>query len=347
MRDFRFPVQPPSSADAAGQDLAEADPSRNALPILVLGGSGFVGGHVVTALLGRGHPVIVGSRRPARAARRLPTEARHCERRRARFETLLDPRAWRPLLTGVALVVNCVGILRQRGHETYDRVHHLAPGALAHACAAAGIPLLHISALGLDAPARSRFLRSKRDGEAAVRASGVRGGIVRPSLLDATEGGYGARWLRRVAAWPLLPLPADANGRIAALDVADLGEAIARLAERAHAGLDAYELGGEQARPLREHVAALRRGLGRPPARVIPVPGWLARLGAHACDLLHVTPFSFAHWELLRRDNRPVHNRLPELLGRAPRVVGAAPAEPDGSAPPSPPVPAAIATPPG
>ena len=37
--------------------------------------------------------------------------------------------------------------------------------------------------------------------------------------------------------------------------------------------------------------------------------------------LLHLTPFSFGHWELLRRDNLPSRNALPELLGRAPHPV--------------------------
>jgi uncharacterized protein YbjT (DUF2867 family) len=290
--------------------------------VLVLGGAGFIGRHAVAALLAQGVPVEIGSRHPARIDRRLPDDARFCPRRRARFEDLLQPEAWGPLLAGIDVVVNCVGILRSRGRETYDRIHHLAPAALADACARAGIVLLHVSALGLEAPARSGFLRSKQHGEAAVRATGVRGGIVRPSLLDAERGGYGAVWLRRVARWPLLALPADALGRIAALDVRDLGDALARLATTAHPALREYEFGGEHALPLREYIAALRRGYGLAPAPVLPLPGWLARLGAHLCDVVHFTPFSFGHWELLRRDNCPAHNDLPAILGRAPRTVG-------------------------
>jgi hypothetical protein len=42
--------------------------------------------------------------------------------------------------------------------------------------------------------------------------------------------------------------------------------------------------------------------------------------------VLHITPFSFGHWELLGHDNCPRINRLPELLGRAPRAIGPSPA---------------------
>lgn len=293
--------------------------------VLVLGGAGFIGRHVVQALRALGTQVIVGSRHPERVPGRLPADVRDCPARRVRFETLLEPAAWTPALVDADVVVNCVGILRPRGRETYERVHHAAPAALAAACRLRGIRLIHVSALGLDDACRSGFLRSKRRGEAALKASGVSGWIVRPSLLDAPSGGYGALWIRRAARWPLLPLPADASGRIAALDVRDLGEALATLAGATPAeGLQKLEFGGLDPEPLRDYLARLRRGFGLPPAVVLPLPGWLARTGAHVCDLLHVTPYSFGHWELLRRDNCPAVNHLPALLGRPPRRPGEA-----------------------
>lgn len=307
--------------------------------VLVLGGAGFIGRHAVAALLAEGLDAHIGSRHPGRIDQRLPDQARACPRHQTRFEELLSPEAWLARLEGMDVVINCVGILRQRGRETYDRVHHLAPAALAEACRRSGRRLVHVSALGLDRPARSRFLRSKRDGEAALRASGADCCIVRPSLLDAEKGGYGALWLRRVARWPVHVLPADATGRIAALDVRDLGEALAKLALRpalaTREGPAEFDLGGNHAMPLCDYLASLRRMHDHRPALVLPVPGWLARLGSHACDLLHVTPFSFGHWELLRRDNCPRHNHLPALLGRTPRPVGASP-RPSGASQPAP-----------
>lgn len=288
--------------------------------VLVLGGTGFIGRHVVAALRACGLQVVVGSRRPHR---RLP---RHglgdLPGREAHLERLLDPDAWQPVVEGCDIVVNCVGILRERGRETYDRVHHRAPAALATACAARGLRLVHVSALGLDGPAGSRFLRSKRDGEAALRASGADWHIVRPSLLDG-EGGFGARWIRRVARWPVHPLPPAAAGRIAMLDVGDLGEAIANLVLHPAPPVREHDLGGLHVRTLAGHLAALRALHTPVPARSLRVPDLLARLASHVCDLFHATPFSYGHWELLQRDNLPRENRLPALLGRAPRTIGA------------------------
>ena len=293
--------------------------------VLVLGGAGFIGRHAVQALLSIGCRVEIGSRHRA-APRGTDDYLRQCAWRQIRIERHLQMRDWLSLLSDFDVVVNCVGILRERLGESYERVHHLAPGALAHAAAALGVRLIQVSALGLEEPMRSGFLRSKRRGESAVSSAGGDWCIVRPSLLDAASGGFGARWVRRVARWPVHPLPADASGLIAAMDVRDLGVALARLSTCADLGSSiearTYELGGLQARCLAEHLTALRAAEGKLPARLVRIPGWLARLGSHLCDLVHLTPFSFGHWELLRRDNCPRVNRLPELLGRQPRRVG-------------------------
>lgn len=297
-------------------------PGNEAVPrVLVLGGTGFIGRHVVAALRARGCRVAVGTRHPGRH-RGADADIEH---RAVRMERLLRADDWAAALDGCDIAINCVGILRPRPGERWDRVHHLGPAALAQACAARRLRLVHVSALGLDAPVRSGFLHSKRDGERAVRAAGGDWHIVRPSLLDG-EGGFGARWIRRVARWPLHPLPRGASGRLAVLDVRDLGEAIARLAIEGAGPAREHELGGTALRTLAEHLAAMRALSTPKPARALPLPDWLTRGVAHLCDLLHWTPLSYGHWELLRRDNCPRANALPALLGRAPRPVGAAPA---------------------
>ena len=295
--------------------------------VLVLGGSGFIGRHVVSALIKQGHQVIIGSRQPNRIANKLPASALYCARRTIHMEKQISADAWQVPLHGVDIVINCVGILRQRGSETYARVHHQSVAWLAEACRLKHIRLLHVSALGLENVVTSRFLKSKLEGEHAVRASGADWRIVRPSLLDG-EGGYGAKWLRRVAHWPIVFLPADANGKIAALDVTELGEAIASIAitnietecdKRARE----FDLGGTRAQSLGELIAGLRRTHTNKSALHIAIPALLARAASHICDLLHITPYSFGHYQLLRHDNCPSWNRLPELLGRRPKIIGA------------------------
>ena len=140
--------------------------------------------------------------------------------------------------------------------------------------------------------------------------------IVRPSLLDGADG-YGARWFRQVARWPVHFIPASARGRVAPLDVDDLGIALAVLCQLDNLGSREVELGGAAQMTVREYLARLRVqqcGANARPALTITIPHWLARIGSHLCDLLHVTPFSFGHLQLMQHDNVPRLNRLPELL---------------------------------
>ena len=295
--------------------------------VLVLGGAGFIGRHAVAALLDEGVEPVIGTRFPGPLGKREPPhpDAANAPQREVKLERLTVSDDWLPLIEDVDAVLNCVGILRQRGKETYDLVHHRAPAALAEACREQRKRFVHISALGLDKPARSRFLTSKLAGEKAIRNVGGDWVFARPSLLDGV-GGFGAAWLRGISRLPVFVAPADAKGHIAALDVSELGEALTRLVlgtaeELRLEDSRVFELGGTESWEFRDYIFALRRTYTDKPALCIPLPGILARAGAHLFDVIHFSPFSFGHWELLRRDNAPTRNRLPELLGREPVSV--------------------------
>ncbi len=286
--------------------------------ILVLGGTGFIGRHAVEALSHLGATVTIGTRFPDRATGSHAT-------RKVIFEQRLEPESWADLVDDFDAILNCVGILRQRGASTYDRVHHLAPAALAHSCETGNKRFVHVSALGLNPDARSRFISSKIRGESRIREGRGDWAIARPSLLDG-EGGFGARWLRGVSRLPAFLTPSGAKGRIAALDVRDLGEALANLCmsdpdELRFKQSRIFELGGEKEYVFHEYIRALRATYTSKSSLQIMVPNQLARFFAHFFDVIHFTPFSFGHWEMLQRDNRPETNRLPALLGRRPTPV--------------------------
>lgn len=298
-------------------------PAPKRLRVLLLGAKGFIGGHVLQALLARDFDVVAVRRQaPPLADDAQPDRLSWLQ---LQLHTLLHREAWRLHLQGVDVVINCVGILRQRSGECYDDVHHRMPKALAQACADAGVRLIHTSALGLHEGAKSRFLSSKLRGEQAIQASGTDHCIVRPSLIDGI-GGFGASWLRMLASWPVHFVPRGATGRIAALQASDLGEAYAVLAQMPTlAHQREANLGGERLFAYRHYLQVLR-GVEHaeqpaPKALQLLLPDWVSRTGAHLCDLVRFSPFSYGHWILLQRDNVPLPNALPQLLGRSPSPV--------------------------
>jgi uncharacterized protein YbjT (DUF2867 family) len=306
-----------SSPTAAQAFFEPPTGDRRRQRALVSGGTGFIGRHAVAALHAAGFDVVIASRHPARHTDAYP----FATLRAARFETLLSPGAWAELLEGVDVVVNCVGILRQRSGESYEDVHHFAPAALAVACRDRGVRLIHTSALALHEGAKSRFLSSKLRGEQAIAASGCDHCIVRPSLLDG-EGGFGARWLRGLSRSPVQFIPRSARGGIAAMTCTDLGAALAVLAALpALTGHREVELGGTHHYDYAGYLRELRSDYTGSRALQLTLPDWMARIGAHVCDVFHFSPFSYGHWILLQRDNVPRPNALPGLLGRAPQPI--------------------------
>lgn len=286
--------------------------------ILVLGGRGFIGAAIAKEASASGYAVHIGSRRASAGGHhRLPLH------QHTRAED------WTAAIEGYVAVVNAVGILRPRWRESYEQIHTLAPRALARACAVQDIPLLHISALGLQANSSSRFLRSKVAGERGIIAAQGRSVIVRVPLLDG-DGGFGARWFRRVANWPVWFLPKTFGAKLQPMPVSELAKVIVGLVNKRHSlGRAAMlEVGGAERFSLVDYLRRLRDPRRADP-RIVYLPNVLSRFAAHCCDVLHVTPYSWGHLELLRRDNVARRNGFAAAVGREPRVVSRS--APDGS----------------
>lgn len=276
--------------------------------VLVIGGNGFIGSHVVTQLEKLGALVIIGSR--------CKRGNRSINCRKIPLHKLLKDEHYKNELADIDVVINTVGILRQRIGESFDQIHHLAVAELAKQCRRRNIRLVHVSALGISNPVTSQFSKSKLLGERAIKASNADWHIVKPSLVDG-ESGYGAKWFRRIAQWPVLIAPSNAVGKLTPIDVSDLGEIIAKIAltnkQSASNSERIYELGGSEYASTFDYLEAISQRAGKPR---IKIPYWIARATSHLFDLLHLTPYSFGHYELLKFDNCPTINRADEILGR-------------------------------
>lgn len=283
--------------------------------VLVLGGNGFIGQNIVAKLQLQGAQVVIGSRKIAKQNNRL----------QVKMQNMQQADDWLSIINGFDVVVNSVGILRERGYfnarESYAAIHTLAAESLADACAQLGLKLIHISAIGLSASAKSGFITSKYWGEQAILTSGANAVIVRASLLDG-EGGFGAKWFRRVAAWPL-HFVMKSDGLVAPLQVTDLGEAVANLAVNEMQTPIIIELGGSETLSIPAYLQLLRLRSGKTKALQLNAPKWLVRVTSHIFDVFAWTPLSFGHFELMQGYNVPAINKLPELLGRKPSELGA------------------------
>ena len=255
--------------------------------ILVVGGSGFVGRHLVAALAARGANVTVPTRSRERAKHLilLPTvDVVQVER--------LDARVLSQLAVGRDTVVNLAGILH--GPDFAATHVELAQGVV-NACHSAGVKrLLHMSALGADPEAPSEYLRSKGIGErAALAADDLEVTVFRPSVIFGPEDRFLNLFARLASLFPVLAIGSP-NARFQPVYVGDVVRAfLAALEDRDAAG-KRYDLCGPKEYSLRQLVELVCAVTGRR-RLVIGLPDALSYLQALVFEKLPL--------QLLTRDN--------------------------------------------
>ena len=267
----------------------------------VLGGSGFIGRYVVQRLAARGDVIPVGCRH-AEEARFLMTYG-NVGQIAAVSVAIDDEQVLPAFLDGANAVVNCVGILAERGRQTFERVHHLGPAGLARLAREAGVErLIHISAIGADSRSRSAYARTKAQGESAVRDSFPTATILRPSIVFGPEDQFFNRFATMAMISPALPLIGGGRTRFQPVYVGDVADAVLKCLEDPATASRTYELGGPKTYTFRELVELLLGEIRRK-RLLIDLPFGAAELQARLMALLPNPPLTPDQVELLKQDN--------------------------------------------
>jgi NADH dehydrogenase len=261
--------------------------------ILVLGGTGFVGRCLCEKLverLGSGNArITVPTRYPSRSGhiQTLPMVE-------VVASSLRDDAQLRQLVHGRDAVVNLVAILHG-SEDDFRHVHVDLPIRLARACLAAGTRrVVHVSALGADAQAPSKYLRSKAAGEAVLRGSLLDVTVLRPSVIFGEQDRFMNRFAALQSAFPLMPL-AGADARFQPVWVDDVADAIVCALQTPSSAGEVIECVGPAVHTLKELVQMAGRWSGHP-RPVLELPNAIGWLQAAMLELLPGEP-------LMSRDN--------------------------------------------
>ncbi len=270
-------------------------------PVTVFGGAGFVGRYVVKRLAEAGARICVAGRDPERGLFLKPmgdvgqivlTQA-----------NLRDDASVAAAIEGAEAVVNMVGLLFERGRQTFAAVHARGAERVAAAAQAAGVKrLVHVSAIGADPASPSAYARTKGAGEAAVRRAFEGASVIRPSIVFGPEDDFFNRFAALAQLSPVLPLIDGGHTRFQPVYVGDVAAAVLRILERPETAGRTFELGGPRVYSFRELMALVLSETGRR-RLLVPVPAVLASFEAWFLEFLPKPPLTRDQVRLLASDN--------------------------------------------
>ena len=308
------------SGTAPGKGLANMASNGTALEgklIVLVGGSGFFGTHLVQELLSNGARLRIASRNPERAFKLKPL-AGLGQIQFARCD-MTKPESLAHVVAGADAVVNLVGAF---GGDL-DAVQGRGAGVLARLAKEAGAKaFVHVSAIGADAEGSTAYARSKAAGEAAVLAAFPKATILRPSVLFGPDDKFINLFAGLIAAAPVMPVfGPKAPFQPLFVDDAALAVVAALVNAKEHGG-KTYELGGPEVLTMLEINQRVAKAQGRGTA-LLPLPDAISGAFATLTGWLPLAPLTRQQWQLLQAGNVVAPKAKGcKALGIAPRPLG-------------------------
>lgn len=291
--------------------------------ICILGGSGFVGHHIIAHLAKHKHEVKVLTRRRERHRDLLvmPTVV-------VKDANVHDANTLKSEFAGCDVVINLVGILNDENQKehSFQGVHVDLGRKVMEACRANRIHrLLHMSALNADAGrGSSRYLRSKGEAENLMHTTkDINVTSFRPSVIFGPEDSFLNRFANLLRLIPkLAPFPlACPNSRFAPIFVEDVARAYVSAIDNKATFGKRYDLCGPKEYTLKELVRYTGELIGEK-RMIIGLNQGLSRLQAIVFSVAPGKPFTFDNYLSMLQDS-VCKNPFPEVFGFEPTALEA------------------------
>ena len=256
--------------------------------VTVFGGSGFLGKHVVRALVKDGWRVRVPVRSPHTAQElKVIGNVGQVQLMQANIRF---PKSVERAIEGSDAVINLVALLFESGKQSFEAVHVRGAETLAAAAKVNNIRnFVQVSAIGADVEAASDYARTKGEAEAIIRAAIPSADILRPSVLFGPKDDFFNRFASMAQLMPALPLLGGGETKMQPAYVGDVAQAIAKCAGQGSSG-ETYELGGPQSYSFKELMQFMLETIDKK-RFLAPVPWFAANMMGFMGEISGYAPF--------------------------------------------------------
>jgi NADH dehydrogenase len=268
--------------------------------VFVTGGTGFVGRSVIQALRAHGHVARCLVRRGSEGDLKGLEAIERVEGDVLARGSLPDA------MSGCDAIIHLVGIIRERPARgvTFQALHVEATENVIGAAVDAGVRrLLHMSALGTHAQARSRYYQTKWQAEEAVRRSDLDWTIIRPSIIYGPGDRFVSLLARLVRRLPVVPVIGSGEARLQPVSVHVVAEGFVRGLDQARSIGQTYDVGGPEALTFNQLLDAIALAVRGRPARKLHIPVAAVHGLALVLDAVPFFPVTVDQLVMLQEDN--------------------------------------------
>lgn len=285
------------------------------MKVFLTGATGFVGRNMLKRLSSEGHTV--------RALVRDPKKSNQLAQSGVTLIAgdVVEGTGLEEGLRGCDAAIHLVGIIVEKGKNTFEAVHHIGTRNVVEAAKRAGIEqFIQMSALGVRADGVAAYQTTKWRGEEEVRKSRIPYCILRPSLIFGPGDGFVTQMMETMRSAPLFrPVPGNGSPRFRPIFIDDVTACFAKALTVEGATNQTIELGGADELTLNQVLAEIARCAGvQKPAIHIPMP--LMFTGAFfAQALLKNPPVTVDQLHMLREGSTCDIQPMQQILGVMPR----------------------------
>ena len=270
--------------------------------VLIFGGSGQIGRHLIRKLTKNNYKVTVVTRNLHQKGYAIKTQAN------AGYIDIVEANIFeekkiRKLFTKTDICINLIGILFEKGKgNTFKNIHSIFPSLLAKLCKEYKVQqFIHLSALGINEAIDSDYAKSKLEGEAKIQKNFPLATILRPSVVYSVDDNFTTNFLTLLNRLPFFPLYYNGNTKFMPIHCSDLTDVIYyTISKNIYSKI--IECIGPETISLKDILKKLLKLISKK-RLLIPMPLFIANISANLFQLFPKPLLTKDQLKLLKYDN--------------------------------------------